>query len=70
VFGPRALIQRCQQYKSRDITDPLPEELKPSVRQALRDAYACADAARAKRVLANLVRRLRDEHPGAAASLE
>jgi len=70
VFGTRALIQRCQQHKSRNVTDQLPEDLKPSVRQALRDAYACADAARAKRMLANLVRRLRDEHPGAAASLE
>lgn len=70
VFGARALIQRCQQHKSRNVTDQLPEELKPSVRQALRDAYACADVARAKRMLANLVRRLRDEHPGAAASLE
>ena len=50
--------------------DQLPEDMRPSVRQALRDAYACADAARAKRILTNLVRRLRDEHPGAAASLE
>jgi transposase-like protein len=40
------------------------------VRQALRDAYASVDAARAKRMLTNLARRLRDEHPGAAASLE
>ncbi|MBV9438579.1 MAG: IS256 family transposase [Candidatus Eremiobacteraeota bacterium] len=70
VFGSRALIQRCQAHKSRNVTDQLPEELRPSVRQALRDAYACEDAARAKRLLTNLVRRLRDEHPGAAASLE
>jgi transposase-like protein len=70
VFGPRALIQRCQAHKSRNVTDQLPEELRPSVRQALRDAYACADAARAKRMLTNLVRRLRDDHPGAASSLE
>lgn len=70
VFGARALIQRCQQHKSRNVTDQVPEELKPSVRQALRDAYACADADRAKRILTNLVRRLRNEHPGAAASLE
>ena len=70
VFGQRALIQRCQQHKSRNVTDQLPEEMRPSVRQALRDAYACPDLARAKRMLANLVRRLRDEHPGAAASLE
>lgn len=70
VFGQRALIQRCQAHKSRNVTDQLPEEMKPSVRHGLRDAYACADAARAKRMLANLVRRLRDRHPGAAASLE
>ena len=57
VFGVRALIQRCQQHKSRNVTDQLPEELKPSVRQALRDAYACTDATRAKRMIANLVRR-------------
>ncbi|MBV8195882.1 MAG: IS256 family transposase [Candidatus Dormibacteraeota bacterium] len=70
VFGPRALIQRCQVHKSRNVTDQLPDELRPSVKQAMRDAYACPDAARAKRTLTNLVRRLRDEHPGAAASLE
>jgi transposase-like protein len=51
VFGPRALIQRCQAHKSRNVTDQLPEELRPSVRKALSDAYACADAARAKRML-------------------
>ncbi|CAN5833188.1 hypothetical protein BH11MYX2_BH11MYX2_24550 [soil metagenome] len=70
VFGARALVQRCQQHKSRNVTDQVPEELKPSVRQALRDAYACGDATRAKRMIANLVRRLRDEHPGASSSLE
>ena len=70
VFGARALIQRCQQHKSRNVTDQLPEDMRPSVRQSLRDAYGCADAARAKRMLTNLVRRLRDEHPGAASSLE
>ena len=70
VFGPRALIQRCQQHKSRNVTDQLPDDMRPSVRQALRDAYGCTDAARAKRMLTNLVRRLRDEHPGAASSLE
>ena len=50
--------------------DQLPDEMRPSVRQALRDAYSSADAAGAKRLLTNLARRLRDEHPGAAASLD
>jgi transposase-like protein len=36
----------------------------------MRETYACPDAARTKRMLTNLVRRLRDDHPGAAASLE
>ena len=66
----RTLIQRCQQHESRNVTDQLPDEMRPSVRQALRDAYGCADVARAERMLTNLVRRLRDEHPGAAVSLE
>ena len=70
VYGARALIQRCQAHKARNVTDQLPEGMRPSVRQALRDAYSADDATRAKRQLTNLVRRLRDEHPGAAASLE
>jgi transposase-like protein len=32
--------------------------------------YGCGDATRAKRLLGNLIRRLRDDHPAAAASLE
>ncbi len=63
-------IQRCQAHKARNVLDQLPEDMRPSVRQALRDAYGAADASRAKRLLANLMRRLRDAHPGAAASLE
>ena len=70
VFGARALVQRCQAHKARNVLDQLPEDTRPSVRQALREAYACRDAARAKKLLTNLARRLRDEHPGAAASLD
>lgn len=33
VFGARALIQRCQQHKSRNVTDQLPGELRPPVRR-------------------------------------
>jgi transposase-like protein len=70
VFGERAIIQRCQAHKARNVLDQLPDEMKPSVRQALRDAYAANDADRARTMLTNLVRRLRDDHPGAASSLE
>jgi transposase-like protein len=69
VYGVRALIQRCQAHKARNVLDQLPESVRPSVKQALRDAYCAADATRSKRLLGNLARRLRDEHPGAAASL-
>lgn len=70
VFGALAIVQRCQAHKSRNVVDQLPEELRPSVRQAMRDAYAANDADRARRMLVNLASRLRDDHPGAAASLE
>ena len=70
VFGDRAIIQRCQAHKTRNVVDQLPDEMKPSVRQALRDAYAASDADRAHKMLTNLVRRLQDDHPGAASSLE
>jgi putative transposase len=70
VFGGRALIQRCQAHKARNVLDQLPEDLRPSVREALRQAYGSGDAVRAKRLLGNLARRLRDDHPSAAASLD
>lgn len=70
VFGERAIIQRCQAHKTRNVVDQLPDEMKPSARQALRDAYAANDADRARTMLTNLARRLRDDHPSAASSLE
>lgn len=70
VFGDRAIVQRCQAHKLRNVVDQLPDDMKPSVRQALREAYAASDAARAHTMLTNLVRRLREKHPGAASSLE
>jgi putative transposase len=70
VFGARAVVQRCQAHKTRNVVEQLPDELRPSVRQAMREAYAATDADRARTMLVNLGRRLRDEHPGAAASLD
>lgn len=70
VYGTRAIVQRCQAHKVRNVIDQLPDDARPSARQAMRDAYATSDADLARKQLANLSRRLRDEHPGAAASLE
>lgn len=70
VYGARAIVQRCQAHKVRNVVEQLPDDARPSVRQAMRDAYATSDAELARKQLANLARRLRDEHPGAAASLD
>lgn len=69
VFGRRALIQRCQEHKKRNVADQLPESMRPSVRRAMNEAYESSDAKRALRLLENLAGRLEGEHPGAAASL-
>jgi len=70
VFGGRIRIQRCQAHKVRNITEQLPDSMRTSVRQALQQAYRGKNPVRAKQQLENLARRLRTEHPGAAASLE
>ena len=69
VFGKRALVQRCQVHKIRNVVDQLPEKLRPSVRSAMAEAYRSRSEATARRLLNNLERRLSKEHPGAAASL-
>ena len=69
VFGKRALVQRCQVHKRRNVLDQLPERMRASVGSALSQAYASRDKAQALRLLHNLERRLAKEHPSAAASL-
>lgn len=70
VFGARVRIQRCQAHKTRNVTDQLPDSMRTSVRQTMQQAYRSKNPTRAKKQLDNLARRLRNEHPGAAASLE
>jgi transposase-like protein len=69
VFGRYAVIQRCQAHKVRNVIEQLPEGVRDAVRAALRQAYRAGEQKTAKRLLTNLERRLRDDHPGAAASL-
>lgn len=69
VFGKRALIQRCQVHKKRNVLDQLPERMRPSVSAAMSHAYGLREKEKAKLLLRNLERRLGQEHPGAAASL-
>ncbi len=53
----------------RNVLEHLPEEMRPSVRQAMRQAYASFKPESARRQLERLARSLESDHPGAAASL-
>jgi transposase-like protein len=69
TFGERALVQRCQEHKRRNVIEHLPREMHAGVNRALRDAWTAGDAALAKRQLQRLASSLQAKHPGAAASL-
>jgi putative transposase len=69
AFGKRAMIQRCQVHKRRNVEDHLPESMKKNVGRAMSTAYRCANYERAKRMLNALARQLEKRHPSAAASL-
>ena len=69
AFGKRALIQRCQVHKRRNVEDHLPESMKTNVGRTMTSAYRCGNVVRAKRMLSALARQLDKAHPSAAASL-
>ena len=69
VYGKRAIIQRCQVHKRRNVEDHLPEDMRKNIGRTISTAYKCGDAARAKRMLEGLARQLERKHPSAAASL-
>jgi transposase-like protein len=68
-FGKTAAIQRCTIHKMRNVLDHLPDERRPLVRSALREAFRCDSAAEGRQLLKTLAAKLRDEFPGAASSL-
>ncbi len=70
VWGNRVLIQRCQVHKLRNVLDQLPEKARPAAKRAMQQAYGARNAKRAKTLLTNVSRKLKGQHPGAAASLE
>lgn len=69
-FGRRALVQRCQEHKTRNVLSHLPKRLHPSVSKTIRDAYKSRSKATAKRRLLQLAAHLADDHPDAASSLK
>jgi len=70
VFGDRAIVQRCQVHKARNVRDHLPELRRAYVAKQMRDAYDSATAATAKKKLLQLASWLDSNgHDDAAASL-
>jgi transposase-like protein len=70
VFGDRALVQRCQTHKMRNVRDHLPESRRAYVMRQMRDAYKSKSVTTAKKKLQQLVSWLDGNgQEGAAASL-
>lgn len=70
VFGDRAVVQRCQVHKARNVRDHLPNERRAYVRRQMRDAYKSKSAKTAKAMLGQLASWLEaNGHDDAAASL-
>src|SRR5580692_5963432 len=70
VFGDRAIIQRCQVHKARNVRDHLPESRRAYVARQMRDAYASTTMATAKKKLLLLASWLASNgEDSAAASL-
>ncbi len=70
VLGTRAVIQRCQLHKQRNLLAVVPQRRQPFVRAALRRADRAASAPAARRQLQALAVWLETNgHPDAAASL-
>jgi putative transposase len=70
VFGDRAVIQRCQVHKQRNLRDHLPEERHAYVLSTMRDAYRASTADTARKKLRALVSWLETNgHEDAAGSL-
>lgn len=68
--GERALVQRCQLHKRRNITDHFADEHKKYWDKKLANAYDLLNYPDAKRALNQIHRELMDVNPSAARSLE
>jgi transposase-like protein len=69
LFGPLAIVQRCQEHKRRNVLEHLPEALQTGVGKAMRDAWDGANDKLAAKQLQRLATSLEADHPGAASSL-
>jgi len=69
VFGKRALVQRCQVHKCRNVVDHLPETKRANAEKVIRQAYKTKRIDQARSQLENLARALEKDYPSAAASI-
>lgn len=69
TFGKRALVQRCQVHKMRNVESHLPESKRSQVRTAMRQAYKSKSSKTARQQLVNIARTLEKAHPSAFESI-
>jgi transposase-like protein len=69
VFGDRAVIQRCQVHKKRNVLDHLPQSEQANVSLLLSKAYLEHEYDKAKKLLESTANHLDTRYPKAAASL-
>lgn len=69
VFGKKAVVQRCQVHKCRNVVEHLPDSMHANAKRVIRQAYKTKELDRARRQLENLARALDDDYPSAAASV-
>ena len=69
TFGDRAMVQRCQVHKKRNVLAHIPESEKAEVSRQMSAAYQEFDFKEALRKLERLHMRLEAKYPAAAASL-
>ncbi len=68
-YGALAPVQRCVLHKRRNVTDHLPEGLRPVIGRKLDQAWRTEDPEAAERKLRSLADSLEEAHPGAADSI-
>lgn len=69
TFGSKALVQRCQVHKLRNVCGYLAKSMHASVSKAMNEAYNTSNAKTARKQLERLAAALHSDHPGAAGSL-
>lgn len=70
MFGEKALVQRCQQHKRRNVLKHLPEKHQNAIDARISAAYKMTDYNEARKSLDLTVRYLDSLNPDAASSLK